>query len=204
MPRPPVPAFLVALALAAVPGCDFFRELDSAESAGGTGGTGGTDTGTAGTGPCAPEDDTCLDQDRLRWCDPQTGAVEEQDCTAVCGQYVNFTCLQVAPSTHACWCVEPGAQKVYGCAELEACLQGCGLDPDGTCTDPCFARTTARTIRTFGALVHCAHAACEATCDGPDPDACAACIDSAMAGTYGGCALARSVCDADRGDEPWP
>ncbi len=199
------PALTLALALAAG-ACDFFQELDSAESAGTTGGTSGggaTDTGTAGAGPCGPADDTCLDQDRLRTCDPATGEVTEYDCAAVCGGTLNFTCLMVTPQDHACWCVEPGAQKVYGCKDLEACLQGCGADPTDACANQCFGRTTAETIRTYGALVHCAQAACEPTCEA-DVTACAACLESAMAGTSGGCALARSVCDADTGDEPWP
>ncbi|RMG99501.1 MAG: hypothetical protein D6705_02955 [Deltaproteobacteria bacterium] len=198
---------LAALVVAASSACDFFKELDSAESAGTSGMDTETDTGTgSGTGedgPCGPSDDTCVDQDRLRWCDPETGEVTEVDCTSECGTFMNFSCVTVGPSTHACWCVEPGLQKVYSCTELEACLEGCGFDPTDACANQCFGRTTAETIRMFGALVHCAHAACEATCE-DDPEGCAACIAAGMEGTYGGCTLARSVCDADQNDETWP
>jgi hypothetical protein len=183
-------------------GCTFFKELESAEGA-----EIDTDTSTDssdGTGEvCSLLDDTCDDQDTVRSCDLGTGKIDTYDCGGLCGQNVNFTCIDVGTGQHGCWCVAPGQQKVYSCWELESCLEGCGGAVDSFCSDQCFARTTASTVRMFGALVHCAQSGCEDTCRN-EATACAECINLAMAGGSGGCGLQRSVCDADENDEPWP
>ena len=128
-PRPGAISALLLLLAGASAGCDFFRELDDAESAGtggDSGGSGGSDTGTAsgtggatGGGPCTVlEDDRCLTQDALQSCDEESGELSSLDCNELCGQFVNFTCIDTATGQHGCWCVEPGAQKVYACWEL--------------------------------------------------------------------------------------
>ncbi len=210
-PRSQVISALLLL-LAPVPAaCDFFHELDDADSAGT--GTGGTDTGTGsdtdtagstGTGPCSvASDDRCLTQDALQSCDEASGELSSLDCGDVCGSFVNFTCIDTPSGQHGCWCVEPGAQKVYACWELESCLQGCTWDTTGECANQCFARTTAATVRMYGALVHCARSYCEQVC-ADAPDTCGGCLDDAMAGLAGDCAVPRSVCDNDQNDEWQP
>jgi hypothetical protein len=203
--------FVWTLALAATAwlsaGCAFFQELESIESAeDGTGEEADTDTGTEGDDdgePCTLADDTCDDQDTVRSCDLAEGDVTIHDCGALCGQNTNFTCVDVGTGQHGCWCVAPGTQKVYSCSELEDCLFGCGDGPDDLCTNQCFARTTAATVRMYGALVFCAHSGCESVCE-ENPAQCAGCIDQALSGESAGCQLERSVCDVDRNDEPWP
>lgn len=189
--------------------CDFFEELESAESATSGSGSDGTEsaaTGTAGStgdGPCTLEaDDRCTHQDELAQCSPQTGEVERFDCGSLCGSFVNFSCVLTGTGQHGCWCVEPGAQKVLSCSELEACLQGCVGDLGSACADQCFSRTTASTIRMYGALVHCAHDTCHEPC-WDMPESCGACIDDAIARGGQGCGFERSVCDSDRNDEPF-
>ncbi len=199
-------------------GCDFFEELKSAPSAtegedtdadagtgSGSGSGSGTDAATAtATAACTLlDDDHCADQDTLHACNLETGEVEIYDCGRLCGGYMNFTCINSGTGQHACWCVESGKQKVYSCPELEECLQDCGAAVGGTCSDQCFRRTTASTIRMYGAVVHCAHAACEPLC-ATDPVGCNTCLAAALAGQAAGCALERSVCDADKNDEPGP
>jgi hypothetical protein len=195
----------IAIAIAAAC-CGFFEELESLESAE-AGETDGSDTDAAPTegepGCSFPEDDRCGAQDRLHACDPQTEVPSTWDCASLCGALVNFTCLGVGNGQHACWCVEPGAQKVLSCKELEGCLRGCEGAPDLGCADQCFGRTTTGTVRTLGALVHCVHSSCHEICTG-DPNACASCIETGMSGA-GDCVLERTVCDNDRNDEPeWP
>jgi hypothetical protein len=214
MPRSPSAARLpcsrlwigVAIASAA---CGFFEELESAESAETeTALESSSDDDAAPTEgddlECTfPDDDRCLAQDQLHVCDPQTELSSIWDCTELCGGFVNFTCLGVGNGQHACWCVEPGAQKVFSCTELEGCLRGCEGASDTSCADQCFGRTNTSTVRTLGALVHCAHSTCHDSC-ASDPASCPPCIEAAMLGT-GGCVLERTVCDNDRNDEPeWP
>jgi hypothetical protein len=206
-------AWAVAAVLGGGVACDFFEELESAESAEGTGSTGeATDTepttttsATDGDDSCVfPDDDRCLDQDRLQACDPQSGAETNWDCGEICGANLNFTCLGVGAGYHGCWCVAQGKQKVLSCNELEGCLRGCETSPDGRCADQCFTRTTSSTIRMLGALVHCAHDSCHDICI-EAPQQCSVCIQSGIDDGAGPCALERSVCDADQNDEPgWP
>ena len=212
MPRPTFAAlsslWLGLASLTSAAGCDFFQELESEESAGSSD-SGGTETDasteTDAEPSCSfPEDDRCLDQDRLQTCDPQSELASTWTCTELCGSFVNFTCLGVGNGQHGCWCVQPGTQKVLSCSELESCLRGCEGNTDATCSDQCFARATAGTIRTLGALVHCAHDTCHDTCIS-DQASCAPCIDSALTQGTAGCVLQRSVCDSDRNDDPdWP
>jgi hypothetical protein len=208
--RPPSLPLWIASVIAS-PGCEFFEELESVESAesGESATESDTDMTSAETeaeadSSCSfPADDRCLDQDRLHVCDPQSEQASTWSCTELCGSFVNFTCLGVGNGQHACWCVQPGAQKVLSCTELETCLRGCEGAIDATCADQCFARTTTGTIRTFGALVHCAQSVCHDTC-ASDPASCPACIQAGLTGGNG-CVLERSVCDNDRNDEPeWP
>jgi hypothetical protein len=204
------PRFLTLVAVAGILpalGCDFFRELDSEESAGtstGTGGSGSSGGSGSGGGPCTVvDDDRCGDQDTLESCNEEDGVVTTYDCGLECGVYTNFTCIRAASGQHSCWCTGPGQQKVYSCTELEACLSGCGWDDTTGCADQCFARTTASTVRMYGAVVHCAFAACEPLC-ASDPASCDPCIQAALAGQAAGCALERSVCNADTNDEWGP
>jgi hypothetical protein len=192
-----------------VPACGLFDELESLESAesGESGSSTETDTDAGETqgdlGCSFPEDDRCAAQDSLHVCDPQTSVASTWNCTELCGGFVNFTCLGVGNGQHGCWCVEPGAQKVLSCTELEDCVRSCEGASDFACADQCFARTTAAAVRTLGALVHCAHSSCHDTC-ASDSASCPPCIEAAMLGT-GGCVLERTVCDNDRNDEPeWP
>jgi hypothetical protein len=108
--------------------------------------------------------------------------------------------LATSLGQHACWCVEPGFQKVYSCSELEACLQGCTGALDSACSDDCFTRTIESTIRIYGALVDCAHSSCHDGCV-EEPGGCGTCIDGAIADGSHGCGLERSVCDEDDNDE---
>lgn len=182
-------------------GCDFFQELESADSAE----TGETDGDTEGDaepveGACSvPRDDRCLNQDIIQRCDPQTKEAVAEDCGVQCGSFLNFSCVNTGAG-HGCWCVEPGAQKVYSCTELEDCLQGCVLDATSECANRCFDRTNDSTIRMFGSLVHCAHDQCHDICI-DSPQLCATCIDSGIREGAGECGLERSVCNEDRNDE---
>lgn len=196
-----LPAIFAAFVL--LSGCGFFTELESADMPGDDdAGTSTDDTGTGG--PCTlVDDDYCMDQDTLSSCSVDSGETSIYDCGELCGQYLNFTCLNVGTGQHGCWCVAAGKQKVYSCTELEDCLRGCGGAYDSSCADQCFSRTTSGTIRMFGALIHCAQAGCEAGCLA-DPGGCGACVNAAQAGESGGCAVERAVCDNDRNDEPWP
>ncbi|MCX4242124.1 hypothetical protein [Paraliomyxa miuraensis] len=189
------------------PGCDFFQELESDPQPAATetgGDEAGASTGDTDGGPCEVlNDDRCLDQDRVASCGPADGVLSEVDCPAACGGLLNFSCIATATGQHACWCVEPGTYKVLTCPELESCLGECDLSESLACADQCFARTDADTIRIFGALVHCAEAACEDSCR-QTPQTCQACVDAARGEGEGGCSLPRAVCDGDRNpDEPW-
>ncbi|MCA9712020.1 MAG: hypothetical protein KDK70_39660 [Myxococcales bacterium] len=189
-------------------GCDFFRELESKPGAGtGTGTDTDTDTGTgtAGTGDTDGacellRDDRCLDQDTVASCSLADGAVTEVDCVATCGTLTNFSCVVAGTGQHACWCVDPGAQKVLSCTELEGCVSECDLSQSFECADRCFARTDAATVRIYGALVHCAESTCTQTCL-DTPEICSACIDAALTQGAGGCSLPRAICDDDRSPE---
>jgi len=187
-------------------GCDFFDELESAPGATATGtdtDTGGTSTGD--TSACELEiDDRCLDQDKVASCGPADGTLAEIDCPTVCGELVNFSCVSTASGQHACWCVEPGKVKTLTCTGLESCLGDCDLSQSFECADRCFDRTDADTLRLFGALVHCAEAACVDACH-EDPEGCPACIEAARVEGESGCSLERAVCNDDRDpEEPWP
>ncbi len=203
--------WLAALALACgASACDFFQELESAES-GETGDTDGdtdgfdTDGDTDGSddGPCTYVDDFCSTQDRLHSCDPDSGEVTDIDCAGWCGGLLNFACMEAFGGRHACWCVEPGLQNVNSCAELEICLASCS-DPTGLCGEQCFSRSTAATVRMYGSLIHCSEASCKDLCD-EAPEACADCVLATKSGLYGDCVAERALCDADSNDEfPWP
>jgi hypothetical protein len=200
------PSLVALLALATTGGCDFFQELDDAESAG-EGGTTAGDSGGGTTGepvegaPCdLLQDDRCHDQDLLASCEPIEGVLSVVDCHALCGSFVNFSCVGTSSGQHACWCVEPGKQKVLACPELESCLADCA--DFGPCPDACFAKTTESTIRLYGALLHCAEDACDALCR-EDPTLCAGCVAQTRVDGAGDCTLARTLCDADKNDEPW-
>jgi hypothetical protein len=205
------PRSSLVVALAALSACTLFKELQSEESAtsADTGsGSSSSSTGGSGSGETAAsceisEDDRCVDQDTLRTCDPDSGEVTEYACADLCAGTPNFTCLIAASDgRHGCWCVVPGPQKVLSCTDLEKCLADCSGAADTSCADACFERTTIDTIRTFGALVYCAHAGCDDTCR-DEPDSCGTCIDAAIASGTGACTLERSVCDQDKNDEPW-
>lgn len=209
---PPARRLLLAVALLA--GCSFFKELqsaDSAEDSGSDSGTAGDGSGsdssgstTAGDGPCTiARDDRCVDQDTLRSCDESTGEVTVSSCNALCTGTLNFSCvIATAAVQHGCWCVVPGDLEQLTCTELEGCLLDCSQATTTACADACFDRTTAGTIRTYGALVSCAHSGCDDTCR-DEPQGCAACIASAIGAGTGDCALERSVCDADAPSDPW-
>lgn len=208
------PRSSLVLALAALSACTLFKELQSEESAtstdtgsdtgSGSGSTSDSGSGSETSASCEiSEDDRCVDQDTLRTCDPDSGAVTDYACADLCAGTPNFTCLIAASDgRHGCWCVVPGPQKVLSCTELEACLAECTGAADTSCADSCFSRTTIETIRTFGALVYCAHAGCDDDCR-EAPDTCGTCIDNAIVSGTGACTLERSVCDQDKNDEPW-
>jgi hypothetical protein len=196
-------AAALALAVAGAAGpwaCSFFQELDSKPSP--ETDSDGQEDGATGTESCDLEDEDCPGQDLLRTCDPERQAATTWECPTLCGNFLNFTCTG-GIEWHACWCVAPGKQKVYSCTELESCLDGCDAAGSTPCTDGCFARTTATTIRLLGSLVFCAESACRDTCRHA-PAACADCRGRAGAGLSGGCEVERAVCDADRSDEAWP
>ena len=195
-------AAFVALCL---PGCGgFFEELQSADSVGGETDSDGEETEgqSALVGDCDfPEDDRCGDQDTLQQCDPESLTYEVFNCNALCGDFVNLSCVTTGTAQHGCYCVEPGLLKQYSCGELEECLAGCAADASGACEDQCFSRTTATTIRLYGSLVFCANDECHETCV-DTPEFCGACIADVIATGAGSCGLARSVCDNDINDDP--
>lgn len=206
LPRVSLRALLAIGPLAA--GCDFFQELEDAESASTDGDSEGDSEGIDGDGgtegsaaePCTLSDhDRCETQDRLASCNPSTGTLTTVPCDELCGQNPNFSCVSTGGGQHACWCVVPGKQKVNSCTELETCLGKCA-EP-GSCTDQCFSRTTTTTVRMYGALVHCAEMTCEDTCS-TSPAACGPCVAAAI-GSGEGCSLERAVCDEDKNDEDW-
>ena len=207
----------LGLSLAAVialgaSGCDFFRELQSLPEAGEDTGDSDTDesgetgdTGETGDEWCDVLDEACLNQDTLRVCDDETGELSTYDCAVLCGEnLLNFTCTPTADFSHGCWCVVPGDIKLDSCSQLEACMYECNGGPDSDCTNGCFERTDAQTIRLLGTLISCADRACDELC-AASPTDCASCQLAAQAGLYGDCGLQRTVCDADSTDEPsWP
>jgi hypothetical protein len=204
----------VVIALLGASGCDFFRELQSLPEAGddGTGeGTSETDEtgGSDETGdaePCDVLDESCPNQDTLRSCDFESGELVTYDCAGWCGEgsLLNFTCSPTADFSHGCWCVAPGDIKLDSCWQLESCIIECGGDPSSSCTNSCFDRTDAQTIRLLGTLYSCADRACDELCV-TSPADCGSCLLSARAGLWGDCGVEREVCDADSTDEtPWP
>lgn len=195
------PRLRTAWLLLSLTGClSFFDELESDEQQG-TGepssdGSGGDDAACV-----FPDDEHCMDQDLVLICDRDTGEPTVWDCGAQCGQFVNFACVNTGAG-HGCWCVEPGGYKQYSCSELEDCLRGCTTATSSACADACFARTDRSTARMYGALVSCAHQQCRDLCL-EAPEGCARCVEVGIADGAGECGLARSVCDADRNDEPF-
>lgn len=206
----PRPALLCLAALAG--GCSFFEELQSAESAEDSGS--GTDEGTDGAdpssgttdgdAPCTIEShDRCLDQDTLQTCDEASGLATVSSCNALCTGSLNFSCVIASAAVqHGCWCVVPGDLDLLSCTELETCLLECSGATTNACADACFDRADAGTIRTYGALVACAHQGCDDGCR-DDPAGCSACISTAIASGTGACTLERAVCDADPSADPW-
>ena len=193
--------------------CGWFKELQSADSGAGasTGSDSGSDSGSQdsgsdGTGEALceiVEDDRCDDQDTLLSCDEATGVLSEYSCNDMCTGTLNFSCvIASADSRHGCWCVVPGDQKLLTCSELESCLLDCSQASSTACADACFVRTNAGTVRTYGALVSCAHRDCDDTCR-DEPQACSSCISSTIGAGTGKCTLERSVCDADASSDPW-
>ncbi|MCA9699434.1 MAG: hypothetical protein KC431_18050 [Myxococcales bacterium] len=204
--RSPTLALALALVLPALAGCDFFKELQSEPGAEAGDTDTDTDTGDSDTGdePCTNLDDYCADQDTLRTCDPESGALVTLDCASLCGasSQLNFSCIP-AEDIHACWCVTPGQYKLKSCSELEQCVVACG-DPGSDCSQNCFTDTTYQTVRLLGSLYHCADTSCDDICK-EFPSDCGSCMQAALAGVWGDCGLERSVCDADQNDEPtWP
>lgn len=198
--RAQVLAAFVALGTAGCGG--FFEELQSADSVeGDTEEDGDTDAGVAGGDCDFPVDDRCGDQDTIERCDPAELTYEIHDCNELCGGLTNFSCMTVASGEHGCFCVEPGLNKILSCTELESCLESCAADASGACSDQCFARTTASTVRLYGALVFCANDECHDSCVNA-PEACGACIQNARVQGSGMCGLPRSVCDSDVNDDP--
>lgn len=193
-------AGLLAGATVVVGGCQtgipFFSELQTDDE-----GDGGETT--EGELSCGVEDDLCLSQDTLQSCANGGEDPELFDCGALCGSFVNATCLHVGNGLHGCWCVDPGDYKTLSCTELESCLAGCDEDATGECGQECFGRTTAQTGRLYGALVHCAESECRDTCL-LAPAACEECYTGALNGLTGSCVVERSLCDDDRNDDEWP
>lgn len=195
-------ALLMGASLAG-PGCELFSELEDPGGTDGLGdGAGGTDDGGADDGDCTYVDDYCSSQDVLESCSPETGETATIYCPEVCGNNLNFTCIEASGGQHGCWCVVPGKNGLDGCADLERCLADC--DGTETCSNGCFSRASAATVRLYGALLHCAEADCKALCDDA-PEACASCVVSTKSGLYGDCSVARAACDQDDVSEfPWP
>jgi hypothetical protein len=199
-------ALFISITSSAALGCDFFRELESRPEAGEEADDADdeAESGTAGeTGgePCTVLDDRCSDQDTLHSCNFSTGEIDTYYCAGLCQGSLNFSCTPMADFRHACWCVSPGKVKIDTCSQLESCLVGCG-DPNSACSEKCFSRTDQVTIRLLGNLYSCADRACDDLC-AASPVECGSCLLAAKAGLWGDCGLARQVCDADVGDEPW-
>ena len=106
-------------------GIPFFSELQTDDEGGD-----GAET-TEGELNCGVEDDLCLSQDTLQSCANGGEEPELFDCGALCGTFVNATCLHVGNGLHGCWCVDPGDYKTLSCTELESCLADCGEDATG-------------------------------------------------------------------------
>lgn len=198
---------LVALmALGPLGGCDFFKELEDAEQdeTGDTSETGESgETGDAGDVCQLGVTDYCASQDDLITCDPETSEEIEFDCAYACAPNINVSCFKTPSYISACWCAAPGDQKIDSCSQLETCLGKCGVDAWDSCGEACFARTTATTVRLYGALLACAEKSCVETC-AEEPAACGNCLASARAGYSGDCAVERSLCDQDENDDAWP
>ena len=204
-------ALFSAITSVALTGCDFFHELESEADAGGTETGATTDEfgdefgDESGGEACDVLDDRCGDQDTLYSCNFETGEVDLYYCAALCGEdLLNFSCVPSADFRHACWCVSPGTVKIDTCAQLESCIDECGGDPGSPCTNSCFERTDAQTVRLLGTLFSCADRTCDDLCEA-SPSECGSCLVLARAGLWGDCGLEREVCDADESDEPsWP
>lgn len=196
---------LVAVLAAFLPGCDWISELPSGEgdtdgdtdgAADDTGGDDGAD------GQCTHVDDYCSGQDVIESCNPETRETSTVYCAQVCGANLNFTCIEAGGGVHGCWCVVPGKTRIDGCADLERCLADC--DGAESCSDRCFGRTDASTIRLYGALIHCAEVDCKPLCD-DFPEECASCVVATKSGLYGDCSVERAACDQDDAEAfPWP
>jgi len=205
LPRRVLAPFCLGLAALTFPsiGCkNFFEELGSDdEGDSGDDDDDDSDAGESGDTQCSfPEDDRCIDQDRLAHCDPETEESVEFDCSLLCGSNLNFSCITIGSGQHGCWCVETGSTKLDACPALEVCLRDCAAAPDDSCNEACFERTDAATARLYGTLVSCAHTQCHELCIAA-PESCAACIATGIEGG-GECGLARAVCDADENGDP--
>lgn len=213
-PTIPLQLSLAVVIAVGATGCDFFRELQSLPEAGedesdesGDSESGTSESGETGDdGPCDVLDESCPNQDTLLSCDYESGELVSYDCAAWCaeGSLLNFTCTPTADFQHGCWCVGPGDIKLDSCSQLETCVIECGGDPSSSCTNGCFERTDAQTIRLLGTLYSCADRTCDALC-AASPSECGSCLLAARAGVYGDCGVEREVCDADSTDESgWP
>ncbi|MEE9384897.1 MAG: hypothetical protein V3V08_15950 [Nannocystaceae bacterium] len=190
----------VCFAALVASGCDFFRELESLP---GTEASGTIEPSGTGAGEACPKPEQCIDQDRMRICDTETGTEVEVDCVQVCGAYLNISCIALDTRQRACWCAEVGKQNVLECASLEACILECGPQATSSCGNTCFRRATAETARLFGGLMFCAEQTCRDTCN-ETPSACGTCMAAAREGHYD-CGVARGLCDQDTNDDPaWP
>jgi hypothetical protein len=185
--------------------CDFFNELQSADSETGEGdgdGDGDGESGSETGGECTLQDDMCVSQDNLLSCNFETGELEDLNCANLCAPNINVACMMAPSTVHACWCAVPGDIKIDSCTQLESCLNNCGPAATEECGWNCLDRTDASTVRLLGALLSCADIACDQICK-DDINVCADCLLSARAGLYGDCSIERSTCDQDS-SEPWP
>lgn len=156
------------------------------------------DTGDAEHFPCEALSTDCLAKTSLRSCDAD-GIGTTYDCREVCAPSYAFACVWTSPTTSGCWCIQPGPRKIYGCPELEACLDRCaGLD-DGSCDSNCFAKATNSSAQLLGSLMYCASEACRDNCDA-QPGQCNDCWTQARSATGGHCAEERLICNADSAD----
>lgn len=142
----------------------------------------------------------CPEQDTLVECSGPKRKPIPSDCPLLCNGLTPVSCIALKNGSHGCWCEEPGKQRVYGCAELERCVQRCGgPEHAAVCVHGCFKRSLAATIRLYGSLVHCAEKECVELCR-KNPAQCALCRQQSQKGLIGSCASLRASCDQDPGE----